>query len=121
MKTRHGIQFLFVLAIVAAFFWVKPAAIQAETQAGTIFVNDDVSDGLAAHWKFDETGATTALDFAGINHATLEGTASLSNASLPALAVPDPASLALDGDRLIPITPKSTRRQRRWRSAPHLL
>ncbi len=97
MKTRHGIQFLFVLAMVATFLWVKPAAIQAETQAGTIFVNDDVSDGLAAHWKFDETGATTALDFVGTNHAALQGAASISNASLPALAVPDPGSLALNG------------------------
>ncbi len=90
MKTRHGIKFLFVLAMVATFFWVKPAA-------GTIFVNDDVSDGLAAHWKFDETGATTALDFVGTNDAALQGAASISNASLPTLAVPDPGSLALNG------------------------
>ena len=36
----------------------------AQVPAGTIwFVDDSINDGLAAHWKFDEVGAGTALEF----------------------------------------------------------
>ncbi len=97
MKKRSGFDPIFVLMLVVVFFSTQMGVTPARALGAQIFVNDDVNDGLAAHWKFDEAGSTTALDFLGANPAALQDTASQSNASLPALAVPNPASLALDG------------------------
>lgn len=60
MKTQTGARLLVVIALIT--FWgfsQVGAKAGAEALSGPIFVNDDVNDGLAAHWKFDETGSPT--------------------------------------------------------------
>ncbi len=97
MKKRSGFDPIFVLMLVVVFFSAHMGVSPARALGSKIFDHDEVNDGLAAHWKFDELGSATALDFLGANPAALQDTASLSSASLPALAIPNSGSLALDG------------------------
>ncbi len=97
MNTRAVLKLFLILSILSSFLSVPWAHASAAPTATIIFVNVIVNDGLVAHWKFDENGAVTALDFLKANPAALQDTASMSNASLPTLTVPDPGSLALDG------------------------
>jgi predicted outer membrane repeat protein len=94
---KHRFNFLAILVMVVCCSMVQTGSAGAVTLAGTIFVNAGAGDGLAAHWKFDEVGSTTALDFAGGNPAVLQDTANLSNTSLPPLSVPNSGALTLDG------------------------
>ncbi len=88
------------LAVLALFAGqALLASAQANTPAATTwFVDDSINDGLVAHWKFDESGAATALELVNAAHGTLSnGAAITATPSLPAVNFPDLASLALDG------------------------
>jgi len=55
------------VAICAVSLASRP--VHAVVDPTPIFVDDSVNDGLAAHWKFDEPGSSTAREVAGGAHA----------------------------------------------------
>jgi parallel beta-helix repeat protein len=73
-------------------------------------VQDSTTDGLIAHWKFDEGTGTTAYDSAGTNHGTIYGatwTTGVLNGALDFdgsdddVTVPSDDSLEISGDLTI--------------------
>jgi len=61
MKTRAKIRTMFVMAVLGLLVLGSAAA------------RADITDGLVAHWKFDEGSGRIAHDSAGSNHGTLYG------------------------------------------------
>ena len=87
---------LAVLGLFAGRALLTNAQVQAPT-AAIRFVDDSVNDGLAAHWKLDEVGATTAVEFIVGANGTLTNGASMSAGPIPTVQFSDPGVLVLDG------------------------
>ncbi len=91
--SRPRCALLAAVACCTVLFWPKPAHAQ-----DTIFVDDSVSDGLVAHWKFDEPGLTTARAYVGPVSGTLENGAVMGFGPIPpVLTFIDTGVLQLDG------------------------
>jgi hypothetical protein len=90
----------FTLAVLGLFAG-RALLTRAQAQAPTAairYVDDSVNDGLAAHWKFDEAGATTAVEFiVGANGVLTNGAIISSGPIPPGLHFFDMGVLNLDG------------------------
>ena len=89
-----------MLAILGLFAG-RALLIEAQVQAPTAairFVDDSVNDGLAAHWKLDEAGVITAVEFISKANGTLINGANMFFGPLPpGVHFSDLGILNLDG------------------------
>lgn len=74
-----------------------------DVEIGPVDAGSILSNGLVAHWKFDEgadntcSGGQDACDSVGGYHATFTGTVSWQSSEKPTLSVANPYSLYVDG------------------------